>query len=274
MVEDARVDVVLVAGGRWHDIDFARLEILSELDRHDVARTRVREDFSDLDAIGSSQVLITYTSDVRPSREQSDALADWLSSGGRWLALHATCSAVDPVNLARPRLFATPRVMDEFVELLGGQFLAHPEIHPHTIEVTDSGHPLLAGLVDFETIDELYVCEMHGPVEVLLHTTFTGGCPGFVEGQAVTGLRQPVLWRKATGAGMVTYFTLGHCRGRWDVADLGIADTGVNDRVAWASPGYRDVLARTIAWAVRGDDSFVHSASLTALTGLDRERRS
>ena len=56
------------------------------------------------------------------------------------------------------------------------------------------------------------------------------------------------------GDGAVVYFTLGHCRGRFDVADLGVADLGVVDRVAWESAEYREVLRRCVAWAVHGDE--------------------
>ncbi len=248
----ARVDVVLVAGGRWHDIDFARLRVLDELDRHDVARTAVRDDFSDLAAILEADVLVSYTCDVRPTALQSRTLREWLERGGRWLALHATCSAVDPPTADGPPQFSTPRVIDEMVSLLGGQFLAHPKIEAYQVEVTEPAHPLVAGLGSFETTDELYVCEMHPPVDVLLHTTFDGECPGFVEGAAPADARQPVLWQKSTGAGTCTVLTLGHCRGRWDVADLGVPDLGQLDRIAWESPGYREVLSRTVAWAVHG----------------------
>ena len=51
---------------------------------------------------------------------------------------------------------------------------------------------------------------------------------------------------------LIVYFTLGHCRGRFDVADLGIADLGVVDRVAWQSREYREILRRCVAWATHG----------------------
>jgi uncharacterized protein len=250
----ARVDVALVAGGRWHDIDFARLRLLEELDRHDVARTSVHDDYSDVAALREADVLVTYTSDVRPTAAQTQVLSDWLSAGGRWLALHATCSAVDPPGPGADRVFATPRVIDGLVALLGGQFLAHPPIGSYRVEVTDPTHPLVAALEPFDTVDELYVCEMHEPVDVLLHTVFDGECRGFAEGGRPADEFRPVLWQKQTGAGTVTTLTLGHCRGRWDVRDLGVADLGVQDRVAWESPGYREVLSRSLAWALHGDD--------------------
>jgi uncharacterized protein len=249
----ARVEVALIAGGRWHDIDYARLRLLAELERHDTVRAGVHPDYADRAAIEGADAIITYTCDVRPTAEQTEVLARWLSAGGRWLALHATCSAVEPPDLAGPRIFRTPRAIDGLAAMVGGQFLAHPPIGPYQVEVTDPDHPLTAGLAPFETVDELYVCQMHPEVDVLLHTTFGGECPGFAEGGPPPDERRPVLWQKATGAGTVTTLTLGHCRGRWDVADLGVPDLGTLDRIAWQSNGFRQVLRRTVAWAVHGD---------------------
>ena len=42
-----RIDVVLVAGGVWHDIDFARRELLALLAEHDEFRVRCQADFED-----------------------------------------------------------------------------------------------------------------------------------------------------------------------------------------------------------------------------------
>ena len=87
---------------------------------------------------------------------------------------------------------------------------------------------------------------------MLLSTTFAGDCPSFREGADVSG-EWPVLHLKRTGDGTVCLFTLGHCRGRWDVQDLGIEDLGRLDRVAWEPPEYQLLLRRLVAWAVHGD---------------------
>ena len=46
MTDDVKkkIDVVLVAGGKFHDIDFARLELLKLLSEDERIRTRVFED--------------------------------------------------------------------------------------------------------------------------------------------------------------------------------------------------------------------------------------
>ena len=65
-----KIDVVFVVSGKWHDIDFARLEILKLLAEDERIRTRVFEDYSNLHAIENADFLITYTCDVCPTLEQ------------------------------------------------------------------------------------------------------------------------------------------------------------------------------------------------------------
>ena len=91
-----RLDAVLVCGGRWHDFDFARHQLLGALGDWEQVRTRVFEDYHCLDALKRADLLITYTCDVRPAPEQQDGLAEFVQRGGRWLALHGTHSAIDP----------------------------------------------------------------------------------------------------------------------------------------------------------------------------------
>ena len=88
MSQPARVDAVLVAGGKYHDIDFARLELLKLLAEHPQLRVTVGSDYSDGEAIAKSRCLVSYTCDVRPGEAQQEGLARFVREGGRWLALH------------------------------------------------------------------------------------------------------------------------------------------------------------------------------------------
>lgn len=249
-----RVDVLLVAGGRWHDVDHARAALLTLLAGHDVVRTRVDEDYRRAGLLArDTDVLVTWTCDVRPTPEEQDALAAFVRRGGRWLALHGTGSAIDAPLPGAERVFTTPRALGVLPELLGSQFLGHPPITSYRVEPTGPAHPLTAGIDAFDITDELYVSEIHQPIEVLMSAPFTGSCRGFAEGQEVSG-HWPVLHLKRTGAGEVCVLTLGHCRGRFDLQDQGVDDLGVVDHRAWRSPAYQQLLRRTLAWAVHGDD--------------------
>jgi type 1 glutamine amidotransferase len=245
------VEVAVVVGGRWHDLGFARLQLLALLDAHDCVRATVHSDFSDTARLSAADAVVAYTCDVRPSADEVAALAGMVRSGGRLLALHATNSAIDAPAPGGPRLFRTPDAMPEFSSLLGNRFLAHPKIGPFLIEPVEPDHALVAGVGAFTTTDEIYVSALGPDLRVLLDVEYTGPCPGF-ETDHGSG-RHPVLFTRPEGLGTVTYLTLGHCRGRFDVRDQGIDDLGVVDRVAWESAEYREVLRRCVAWAVHGD---------------------
>ncbi len=248
-----RIDVVLVVGGRWHDFDYARVQLLAELGRHDVVRTRVFEDYASTAAIEAADVLITYTCDVRPSAQQQAVLASFVARGGRWLALHGSNSAINPRGPGQPR-YLTPRELGVVADVLGSQFVAHPPITPYLVTPDQPDHPLVAGIPPFTTTDELYVSELHPPLDVLLSTRFQGECPSFTEQLAeLDDDPRPVMYLKQTGAGTVLYLTLGHCRGRLDVQDLGIDDFGRQDRGSWVLPEFTELVSRTVAWAAHGD---------------------
>ncbi|KUO09379.1 ThuA domain-containing protein [Streptomyces sp. DSM 15324] len=246
-----RLDAVLVCGGRWHDVDFARLRLLHLLAEHPRVRTTVYQDYDCLAALDKADLLVTYTCDVRPRPAQRAALARFVERGGRWLALHGTNSVIEviePSARGGPRVFTTPRLLGDLAQVLGSQFLAHPPIAPYEVKVTRPDHPLVAGIGPFTVTDELYVCELHGEPEVLLHAEYTGPCRGFAEGDtaAFDDAPRPVLYLKRHGHGEVCYFTLGHCRGRHDMQDLGVADTGRVDVGPWETPEFLTVLRRCV----------------------------
>ena len=62
-----RICCVLIAGGKYHDIDFARLELLKLLARDERVRVRVFEDYENTSAIAEADFLVSYTCDVVPS---------------------------------------------------------------------------------------------------------------------------------------------------------------------------------------------------------------
>ncbi|MEM9040828.1 MAG: ThuA domain-containing protein [Actinomycetota bacterium] len=251
-----RVTATLVAGGLYHDIDFARLELLKLLAEHDDVRVRVQPDFEDYDAIVESDFLVSYTSDVRPSEEAQKAIRAWVEGGGRWVALHGTNAALD---VGMPNGVEAPRCLPLWMDTLGSQFIAHPPIQPYPVEVTAPDHWLVEGIEQFETDDELYLSEYHDrdQLQVLLHTTWSGEAKGFAEHdwslETVGTDHHPIVYIRPLGEGAVLYNTLGHARGHYDMVPLMDYYPRV-ERCAWEHSEYHELLRRSFRWA-RGETS-------------------
>lgn len=239
-----RINCVLIAGGQWHDFDFARLELLKLLGEDERVRTRVFEDYENTAAIEAANVLITYTCDVTPSLRAQETLRRWLGKGGRWYALHGTNSLL---RLRDNGLWDAPRWAPMFNEMLGSQFISHPPIAPYRVTIADPNHPLVKGVEPFDTTDELYHLETHGELKVLLETECAVPGDGFVEAANAPG-KHPVFYIKDHGAGAVLYLTLGHCRGHYDLQPMAPWWPTV-DRCAWELPVFDTLLRRGIDWA-------------------------
>ena len=247
-----RRDVYLVCGGRWHDFDFARLELLKLLAEDDRVRVNVAADYLDLDAISRADALVTYTCDVRPTARAQTVLRDFVADGGRWLALHGTNAVLEQRSDGQ---FEAPRVLGPVATVLGSQFLSHPPITPYKVEVIAPDHPLVAGIEAFETDDELYLSKLHAPEEhtVLLATRWSGDTGyGFVDHEWPDDDLRPVLYVRPFGKGEVVYFTLGHCRGHYDMQPM-LPYYPVVERGSWERPEFVEILRRAIRWAVDTD---------------------
>ena len=87
-----RIDAHFVIGGKYHDMDTPRIEILKLLAEHPEVRTTVACDYSGLDRLDQCRFLVTYTVDEIPTPDQTAKIRSWLEAGGKWLALHGTNS--------------------------------------------------------------------------------------------------------------------------------------------------------------------------------------
>ena len=249
---NTRIDVVLICGGEWHDIDFARSELLKLLAEDERIRTRVFENYDNAHAaLSDAEIHVTFTSNVVASLETQQVLRTFVEQGGRWFALHGTNSFVrflSPEGADYGSLLVdAPRWAPLMMETLGSQFIAHPPIGPYKVEVGQPDHPLVTDIEPFETTDELYLLETHGDLEVLLYTEFEGEAPGFVEDKWPKQ-KHPILYLQTVGEGKILYFTLGHCRGHYDM--VGITDYYPEvERCSWELPVFYKILRRGIAWA-------------------------
>ena len=240
-----RIDAHFVAAGKYHDIDFARLELLKLLAEHPEIRTTVANDYSDVVRIGQCRFLVTYTCDLMPTPDEAAAIRTFLENGGRWLALHGTNSILRFTDVG----VDSPEERPDVMEMLGSQFKAHPPIGaPFRVTVNNHDHPLTRGIEDFDVVDELYLMKTLAPIEVLMQTSFTGEATGFIDAQwddpAV-----PVLYLRQLGKGSVLYNTLGHCRGHYDLTEL-MPFWEHPERCAWNYPVYHEMLRRGIRWAM------------------------
>lgn len=241
-----RLNCLLIAGGKWHDIDYARLELLKLLAEDQCIRVRVLEDYSNLDALREADFLVSYTCDVTPSLAEQEALRGYVQSGKRWLALHGTNSIL---RFMDDSSIDTPNWAPVFMDTLGSIFQAHPPIGPFRVEPTGVEHPLIAGIEAFDVEDEQYLVEVTAPIDVLLDTEFEGQAGRF-RTNPWNKSRHPVLYLRHLGEGSVCYLTLGHCRGHYDLQPLMDFYPKI-ERGAWELPVFHELLRRGIRWAMK-----------------------
>lgn len=240
-----RIDAHFVAAGKYHDIDFARLEILKLLAEHPQIRTTVACDYSNIDRLNDCRFLVTYCCDLMPTETEMEAIEDWLKNGGKWLALHGTNSILRFVEAG----VSTPDERPDVMKVLGTQFKAHPPIDKFMVEVVNKDHELTRGLEDFEVVDELYLSKTTAEINILMQTTFEGETVGFTDSDWPK-TTVPILYTRDLDAGQIVYNTLGHCRGHYDLP--GIRDFNPHpEKCAWDYPIYYDLLRRGLLWAIR-----------------------
>ncbi len=246
MSAKVKQSVSLIIGGDYHDIDFVRHELLGLLLQRPNLRTRVFEDFTDIDNICAADHLLSYTCNRVPSPQSVPKLETVLRAGGRWLALHGTNSLL---ALNDNRRWHTPKGAEDYFKLLGSQFAAHPPIAPYEVNVVDADHPVSRGLQNFvvEGGDELYYMHTGDDIRVLMDAPTQGPARGFVERDWDPQGRHPVLYEKSVGDGAILYFTLGHRRGHWDMQPL-IDYYETEEHGAWGLPIFKDIMSRSLDW--------------------------
>jgi type 1 glutamine amidotransferase len=203
----------------------------------------VAADYHDVDAIAASDFLITYTCNLVPTEEEQRALRDYVASGKRWFALHGTNSILEFLDKG----VNSPETAPLLMETLGTQFIAHPPIAPFTVQISNPEHELVAGINEFETDDELYLCRIHGDLELLLETRFSGEATGFIESDWHDDAPRPVYYIHRVGEGEVLYLNLGHCRGHYDMRPLMDFYPRI-ERGSWEREEFYELLRRGIRY--------------------------
>jgi type 1 glutamine amidotransferase len=205
----------------------------------------VADSFANVEAIAASDFLITYTCDLRPTHEEEVGLREFVSNGGRWIALHGTNALLDFTDEGQ---VIAPRINDTFMETLGSRFISHPAIEPYMVTVSNPDHPMVRGIEPFEATDEIYLCEYYGKVEPLLETRYTGTFEaGYVENEWPDDDPRLVAYTHRVGEGEVLYITLGHCCVKYDMQPI-VEEAPVVSG-SWDNPIFYELLRRAIRWA-------------------------
>lgn len=169
---------------------------------------------SDLDALaglpGGRYAVVVINATREPDEltsEREQGLLDFVRNGGGLVGVH---SAAASFSNSRP-----------YIEMLGCQFLHHPEFHEFTVSIVRKDHYLTQRMPDTFTIsDEMYHLQNYDPEKV----TLLAQTPW-------QGKQMPMAYTKTYGKGRVAYLANGH------------------DLRAWRNPEFQKLLIRAIAWS-------------------------
>lgn len=216
--------VTCSAGYRHEVIPLSRL-VLTQLGRNsgafEIVATEDTSEVSTENLKRYAAVMFFTTGELPMSRAEKTALLEFVRSGGGFLGVH---SATD-----------TFYTWPDYLDLIGGYFNGHPWHQAVTIEVADSGDPLVAFLgSSLRLEDEIYQIsdfDYRGS-HVLLRLD-----PSSVE-LGTPGVHQrfygwPLAWTRSYGQGRVFYTALGH------------------EPSVWQDARYQRILTNAILWSMR-----------------------
>jgi len=143
--------------------------------------------------IASFDLVVPQVTGGELSRESSIALCAAVEAGTGLAGFHHALATSFPGN-ARFRFLA------------GCTFATHPgDIISYRVDPLRTDDPVMAGIMSFEHTSEQYFMHVDPSVEVLATTTFSGDHASWKK-----GVKMPVVYKSAYGAGRVFYTALGH----------------------------------------------------------------
>ena len=236
--------VHLICNAKYHDSDFARLELLKLLSEHEDIYTTVSDTYDNFENHIGKNLLITYTCDLKPEDKDVKHMEEFLKTGGNWFALHGTNAILDFAGGKAD----TPNTCPEYMELLGSRFISHPPNMDFLVRVKDKEHQLTKGIEDFEVYDEPYYCEYDDKIHVLLDAEYSEPANAYVAVDPPNDDPRPQMYLHNVGKGKVLYLLLGHCRGKYDMRPF--EDEVTIERCAWDTEVYYEFLRRGIRWGI------------------------
>ena len=246
-----------------HDMDYVRIQLLELLSEHEI-RSTVSSDFAEIEKwLSGCQLLVTYTAGPFPDDQQSAQIDQWLSGGGRWVALHGT-SGGKAARIAGQKQRKMVKLAHH--KSLGSFFLNHPPVRKFEVKVQVTDHPLMHGLPPtFELTDELYLIEMQDPTATILLTTELPRDPsppgfGFTYDEDTAleadGKTRVLGYVREVGDGAVAYWALGHCHSpktnSQPFVDKSVTEDGTTPLTfhgVWETPEFQKLLNNSVRWA-------------------------
>lgn len=168
-------------------------------------------DCNDLNAANLDKYdgLVIYANHDRITGPQEKALIAFVEGGKGMIPLH--CASACFKN------------SDWYIKAVGGAFKSHGT-GTFTAKITNTSHPVMQGLAEFETWDETYVHSNLNPDKtVLMERVDSAG-------------REPWTWVRNQGKGRIFYTAYGH------------------DERTWTQPGFQQLVKNGILWAI-GDEA-------------------
>lgn len=157
------------------------------------------------DRIKKYDLVVVHTTRGDLNDAQADGLRTFIENGGGFVGIH---SATDSF-----------RKSDKYWELIGGRFIGH-QFGKFTVEVTDSWHPIMTGIKDFEIEDEDYQHKYHPNADLHILARKKGD-------------DRSMGWTRKIGKGRLVYLANGHAE------------------AAFNCPAFQKMLINSMYWAAR-----------------------
>ena len=206
-----RAEVLFLGHGRTHHNSSELAPIIARAVAPEAINISYTEDPDDLNPTNLARydAVIIYANHATGTPEQVGALIDFVEAGGGFVPIHAGGGCF--------------KNSEAYADLVGSRFLSHGT-GTFSAPIVKPDHPVMEGIVPFETWDETYVHTRHVPDKLIL-----------MERVDSAG-REPWTWVRTQGRGRVFYTAYGH------------------DRRTWSQPMFQRLIRNAVLWAI-GDDA-------------------
>jgi type 1 glutamine amidotransferase len=188
------VNVLIVRGGWAGHSPVETTDLFRELfASHTVRISETLAAYDDPATLAEADLIVQCWTEGRLTAAQEANLVSRVAAGAGFAGWHGG-------------VVATFYEASRYQFMVGGRFLCHPgDFVDYRVSIA-AGHPITAGVEDFDVHTEQYFCHVDPGLDVLATTTFEGrhGAP------ETAGVVMPVVWIRRFGAGRVFVSTLGH----------------------------------------------------------------